>query len=185
MILLSTTVYSANRGYHWSRLPDGVSEATLDRLYHLAAEERGDFPDPASVERGVVAIGDNAAVFTIRSVPGWDSEGRASEYAAFALFKPAEAAAIDFARVLENSFFNQPSRNPPPVVLYNGDGGVPAPATAAGNLLCRQEYDGLDPRAAGPLLAAYHARCDRWRFRFNENGATMKVTCAAWKIAKP
>ena len=83
--MLATTTYSAFRGYSWSHMPPGTDEAELDLLRRLASEERGDFPDPTDISRGLVSDGRIAAVYSIRTVAGWDSEGRASEYAALAL----------------------------------------------------------------------------------------------------
>ena len=74
LAILATTTHSAFRGYAWSHLPPGINEAELDGLRRLASEERGDFPEPADISRGLVSDGRIAACYSIRTVTGWDSE---------------------------------------------------------------------------------------------------------------
>ena len=180
MIRLATTVYSAGRGYAWSWLPPGIDRRSLDELHALASATRGAFPDADRVDRGLVVRGGFAAAYDIRTVPAWDREGRASDYAAFALFAPAEAAAIDFSRLFEDDFFNRPSRRPPEEILYGGPCSAPEPLVAAGRLLCRRRFDGLAPAAAGALIAKYWRKSARWRFSLLSDG-TMCAECDPWQ----
>ena len=180
MVILSTAVYTAFRGYSWSRIPEGLTERLVDRLREMAAAKRGDFPNPETVDRGVVAIGPIAAAFTIRNVPGWDSAGRASEYSAFAFFKSAEADSFDFRRLLELPFFSSPTREVPSSVGYDGPAAESAPLTAAGQLVCHRHLDAIPSAQASDLLAKYFTKSNEWTFRANSDG-TMSVDCAEWK----
>lgn len=180
MTNLASAVYTAFRGYSWSRVPDGLTEGLMDRLRDLAAGKRGDFPDPDSVDRGVVAIGPVAAAFSIRCVPGWDSAGRASEYSAFVFFKSADAAAIDFSALLAHPFFASPTHDAPASIAYDGETAAVSPLPAAGQLLCRRHLDALPAAQCGDVLAKYFDKSEQWIFRTNNDGS-MSVDCAEWK----
>lgn len=180
MTRLATSVYSAFRGYSWSRIPEGMSERMMDRLREFAAKPRGDFPDPESSERGIVAFGPVAAAFSIRTVPAWDSAGRASEYSAFAFFKSADAKSMHFGRLLKLPFFFKPTRDVPSSVDYDGSPAEPSPLTAAGQLLCRRHLDSLPAAQCGDILSKYFDKSDQWIFRMSDDD-TMSVDCAEWK----
>lgn len=180
MSALATSVYSAFRGYSWSRIPDGLTERLLDRLRTLAAKERGEFPDPEAVDRGVVAIGPVAAAFSIRSVPGWDSSGRTSEYSAFAFFRSADAAAYDFGLLLRHPFFGVPSgHDTPETIFYEGAAATVSPLTAAGELVCRRRLAALPASQGGDILSKLFTRSNEWIFRSNPDD-TLVVTCSEW-----
>lgn len=179
-MLIATTVYTAFRGYAWTRIPVGLTEKLMDQLRALAAERRGEFPDPDIVERGVVATGPVAAAFTIRNVPGWDSNGRASEYSAFAFFKAADAAQIDFSKLFDHPFFTMPTREVAETLDRVCGPSEPAPITAAGQLVCRRHLDALPSSQCGDVLAKYFTKSNQWTFRMNDDG-TMSVDCAEWK----
>ena len=97
-LVIETAVYTAYRGYAWSRIPDAVGKERMDALYRMAAEIRGEFPPAEAVDTGVVSDGVFAAAFAIFTAPGWDVEGRSAEYAAFAFVPCAEAASVDFVQ---------------------------------------------------------------------------------------
>lgn len=180
MPVLATAVYSAFRGYSWSRIPSGLSELLMDSLRVLASETRGDFPDPDAVDTGVVAIGPVAAAFTIRHVPNWDSAGRASEYAAFAFFQASEANLLDFGELLAHPFFAAATREPVENLTYIGAPAQASPLTAAGQLLCRRHLDALPAAQGGDILSKYYSKSGRWTFR-TLPGGEMSVDCAEWK----
>ena len=177
---LATTTHSAFRGYAWSHLPSDISEAELDGLRRLASEGRGDFPEPTDIARGLVSDGRIAAVYSIRTVAGWDSEGRASEYAAFALMPIEDAGRIDLVALLTHPFFALPSHEPPTTIEYSGPQSATPPTDAAGRLLCRRKIDSFDPHAAGALLAAYGKSSAKWAVRLCDDG-TATVECGEWR----
>ena len=180
LAILATTTHSAFRGYAWSHLPPGINEAELDGLRRLASEERGDFPDPTDISRGLVSDGRIVAVYTIRTVAGWDSEGRASEYTALALMPIEDAGLIDLAALLSHPFFTTPSHEPPTTIGYLGPQSATPPTDAAGRLLCRHRIDGFDPSAACALLATYGKNSSKWAVRLCDDG-TATVECGEWR----
>ena len=178
--MLATTTYSAFRGYSWSHMPPSTDEAELDLLRRLASEERGDFPDPTDISRGLVSDGRIAAVYSIRTVAGWDSEGRASEYAALALMPVEDAGRIDLVALLSYHFFALPSHEPPTTIEYSGPQSATPPTDAAGRLLCRHKIDSFDPHAAGALLATYGKNSTKWVVRLCAD-ETATVECGEWR----
>ena len=179
-VTLATTTHSAFRGYAWSHLPPGMSEAELDGLRRLASEERGDFPEPTEISRGLVSDGRVAACYSIRTVAGWDSEGRASEYAAFAIMPIEDAGRIDLIDLLSLPFFALPSHEPPTSIEFSGPQSATPPTDAAGRLLCRHKIDTFDPRAAGALIATYGKNSAKWAVRLCDDG-TSTVECGEWR----
>ena len=179
-VTLATTTYSAFRGYAWSHTPPGMNEAELDGLRRLASEERGDFPEPTEISRGLVSDGQIAACYSIRTVAGWDSEGRASEYAAFAIMPLEDAGSIDLIALLSHPFFALPSHEPPTSIAYAGPQSATPPTDAAGRLLCRRRIDSFDPHAAGALLATYGKNSARWAVRLCDGGMAT-VECGEWR----
>ena len=180
LAILATTTHSAFRGYAWSHLPPGINEAELDGLRRLASEERGDFPEPTDIARGLVSDGRIVAVYTIRTVAGWDSEGRASEYTALALMPIEDAGLIDLAALLSHPFFTTPSHEPPTTIGYLGPQSATPPTDAAGRLLCRHRIDNFNPHAAGALLANYGKNSSKWAVRLGTSG-TATVECGEWR----
>ena len=177
--ILSATVYTAHRGYAWSTVPPGTDEDELAALVNLATD--GEEPQPdGTVRRGVVANGRHAAAFALRTLPDWDSEGRAAIFAAFVLFPCILADRIDAAELLADPFFDTVTRTPPNTVRYTA-GGSAAPATdAAGRLLSRNRIDGgFDPHAVGALLQRYARESPSWLFRLEKDGS-MSVKTAPW-----
>ena len=179
-VTLATTTYSAFRGYAWSHTPPGMNEAELDGRRRLASEERGDFPEPTDISRGLVSDGRIAAAYSIRTVAGWDSEGRASEYTAFALMPLEDAGSIDLIALLSHPFFALPSHEPLTSIAYAGPQSATPPTDAAGRLLCRRRIDSFDPHAAGALLATYGMNSAKWAVRLCDNG-TATVECGEWR----
>ena len=170
---IATTTYSAFHGYAWSHIPPGTDETVLDALRRLACDGRDDFSEPAAIARGLVSDGRIAAAYSIRTVAGWDSEGRASEYAAFAIMPLEDAGLIDLVALLSHPFFALPSHEPPTTIA------IP-PTDAAGRLLCRHILDRFDPHAAGALLAAYGKNSARWTVRLCDGG-NATVECGEWR----
>ncbi len=178
---LATAVYSAWRGYAWNRLPPGLDEARLDALYTLAASERGEFPDPDAVTAGVVADREVAAAFTIQTAPAWDDQGRDSEYGAFAFFRCREAAMIDIATLLAQSFFRCPARETPEYLTVPAVPAATPPLNAPGLLLTHNRLDGLNAHSVGALLAKYSIHSERWQFILT-NSDLANASCAPWMI---
>lgn len=183
-VSIETAVYTAYRGYSWSHVPASVGKERMDALYRMAAEVRGEFPSPEAVDVGVVSDGDFAAAFAISTAPGWDVEGRAAEYAAFAFVPCAGAASVDFSALLGDGFFRVPAREPARAIAYAGPAASRPAVDAPGRLLTRRRIDEFDLSSAGALLAAYGAKCGRWVFRLGRNSGAASATaeCGPWRI---
>lgn len=177
-LTLPTSVYTATRGYAWSAVPAGLAPADLEAFLVDATKDRPDFEDEAAAAAGVIVRRGVVAPFSVRRARRWDAEGRDADYAAFAFCSAPDAAAVDFAALLADPFFTVPSRTPPARLAYDGPAASAAPLPAAGRLLCRNRLDGLDPRAAGALIAAYAAKADFWTVRLA--GAVCTVTTSPW-----
>lgn len=168
-LTLPTSVYTATRGYAWSAVPAGLAPADLEAFLADATKDRPDFEDEAAASAGVIVRRSVVAPFSVRRARRWDAEGRDADYAAFAFCSAPDAA---------DPFFTAPSRTPPACLAYDGPAASAAPLPAAGRLLCRNRLDGLDPRAAGALIAAYAAKADFWTVRLA--GAVCTVTTSPW-----
>ena len=180
--VIETAVYTAYRGYAWSRISEAVGKERMDALYRMAAEARGEFPSPDSVDVGVVADGSYAAAFAIFTAPGWDVEGRAAEYAALAFIPCAEAASVDFAALLGDAFFRVPAREPSASIAYAGPAASRPPMDAPGRLLSGRKIADFDLASAGALLAAYGMRSERWIFRRDRKSGAVTAESGPWRI---
>jgi len=176
---LSSAIYTAYRGYAWSNEVDGVSKGALDRLYRFISEARGAFPDPLTVEVGLVSDGKTVGAFTIQNVDKWDSEGRACDYAPFVFFPVGQASGIDFIDLLNNDFFWTPSRKPQNAFEYVGGPSEKVVPMSVRSLLTTHQCLLANPRCIGDLLARYGARSARWVCRMRE-GNVMTVECDRW-----
>jgi len=177
---LPVSVYTANRGYSWSNATEAIPASRLDRLYRYISAVRGDFPDPLSVEVGVVSDGKIVAAFTIQNVARWDSEQRSSDYAAFAFFTLEQAKDVDFVELLNNDFFWTPTRKPPTTLVYSGVPSEPAPSLDVRSLAA----DGVcllrNPRTAGSFFARYGARSSHWVGLLKAENI-LRIQCSGWK----
>jgi len=182
-IEIPAATYSAFRGYAWSHIPVAAPEDALDRLLRLAEEARAALPNAPGAVRGCVSDGRLVAPFALFTAPGWDCEGRDSDYAALAVLTVASARLVDFVALLADPFFSVPTRNPPEKLAYAGPASSAPPVDAAGRLLCRGRLDDFDPRAAGALLSAYGRRADRWQVVLSPEGGAC-VSCGPWRHAE-
>ena len=179
---IETAVYTAYRGYAWSRIPAAVGKERMDALYRMAAEVRGEFPSADAVDVGVVSDGAFAAAFSIFTAPGWDVEGRSAEYAAFAFVPCAESASVDFAALLGDGFFRVPSHEPPQTIAYSGLGASRLAVDVPGRLLSGRKIAGFDLASVGVLLASYGARSGRWIFRRDQGTGAATAESGPWRI---
>lgn len=181
-IEIETAVYTAFRGYSWSRIPGSVGKDRMDMLYGMAAETRGEFPSPEAVDVGVVSDGVFAAAFSIFTAPDWDVEGRSAEYAAFAFVPCADAASVDFAALLRDAFFRVPTHEPPLSISYSGPVSSQPPVDAPGRLLSGRKISDFSLAASGSLLAKYGHRSGRWVFRIGGDCGVSTAESGPWRI---
>jgi len=174
-----SAVYTAYKGYAWSNVPMGMSLAELDALSRTISDARGDFPDPLSVDTGLVSNGRIAAAFTMQNVESWDVNGRAADYAAFVFIPVPMARIVDFVNLISNDFFWTPSHTPPTAVDYSGPAADSLPTESVGALLRENRCHLPNPRALGSLMTAYGARSSRWVCLMQPDGSA-SVECDPW-----
>lgn len=179
MTTLPTAVYTANRGYAWSRIPDGIGQRVLDEFLETAMSTVPEFTSSGHVSYGVVSNGSVAAFFAIREIAGWDSVGRAAQYAAFAFAKCDACASIDAAKLFSHPFFREPKHMPDDSIAYSGDPSVEPPLASIGRLLCHNRLEDLETAAIGATLCVYGAKSPRWLFRVDGEAATVET--APWR----
>jgi len=155
---LVTSIYSANRGYAWSNIPEGLSNERMMSFCRAISALRGDFADPVSVEVGLVSDGELAAAFTLQNVEHWDAAGRSSDYFAFAFFPVADARLIDFVSLINSDFFWTPTHEPVTTLTYEGPASNACPEDVVRDLQLKRRLILQDPRVAGGLLAAFRGR---------------------------
>jgi len=177
---LVLTTYSAFKGYSWSSVPPGISPWKLNQFYRLITAAQGNFRNARVFDAGVVSDGKTVAVFTRRNIEGWDSENRASDYAALAFFPVNEAAAVDLVELLQDDFFQTPTRQPPATLEYTGPASATMPPSAEASLRERGEYLLCNPRATGDLIARLGNRSPRWICLFKTDNI-LKIECNNWK----
>jgi len=182
-VKLPAAVYTAYKGYAWSQIPTGIEPSELEALLRLVSNARGDFPDPLSVDSGIVSNGRVAAVFTWQNVAGWDSNGRAADYGAFIFFPVGLSRLFNFVSLISQDFFWTPSHTPPAAVDYAGPAATEPPADALDALRAGRPCHLADPAAVGTLLTAHGAKSSRWTCLMQSDGR-MLVTCDKWKSQK-
>ena len=183
-IVLNAAVYTANRGYAWSNVPEGTTTGELEELLALATSLRPEFPTEADVACGAVASARLTAVFSLRTVPAWDAEGRAADYAAFVLVDREIADKVDFGVLLGHRFFAVPLKTPPPFVMYDGPDAQVPPLDAAGRLLSHNRLANFPLAQAGALLAEHGTKSAQWSFRADPATGCAEVRTAPWRAAR-
>jgi len=180
---LETTTYSASNGYTWSSIPCSMSIRKLNQFYRMISSARGAFPDPRITEIGLVSDGTVAACFTIQNIEGWDSEKRASDYAAFAFFRADEAQQIDFLHLVSNEFFWSPTHTPPTTMEYDGPVSAIAPKSAFRHLQVTRKYLLRNPRCIGAILQELREHSTRWVCLMKTENI-LKIECNNWTKSK-
>lgn len=181
--MLRTTVYTADRGYSWSNVPEGVTTADLEKLLALVTGLRPEFPSETDVTQGAVSDGRLIAVFSVRTVAKWDFEGRSADYVAIALVDREQSANVDFKVLLENRFFKEPVKRPPPFMMYEGPDSQHPAVAVPGRLLSRNQVDDLPFSAAGSLMASYVDKSSQWTISLDPTSGLAEVKTAPWNLA--
>jgi len=178
-IPLVATTYSANRGYAWSNIPECIPLQKLNDICRIISSLRGDFPDPMSIDVGIVSDGSLAAAFTLQNVAKWDSAGRDSDYFALAFFPVQLARRIDFVSLISTDFFWTPSKTPSSTVNYEGPSATSYPTDIATTLLSSCQATLTDPHAIGSVLSDFGPKSNQWVCQLCE-GTRFKIKCNPW-----
>lgn len=180
---LPTAVYTANRGYAWSNVPEGISTAKLNEFCRMISSGLGEFGECQQIESGLVSDGKIAAAFTKQRVERWDAEGRSADYVALALFPIERSGDIDVLELLNHDFFWTPERTPRASVEYVGPAAEKPPVLALIQLLRESRCTLESPRSLGAILANCGDRSAWWKCRTTPEGK-MDVTCCGLDTGK-
>jgi len=178
-IPLTVSTYSADHGYAWSNVPTHIPVQKMNALCREISILRGDFPDPMSIEVGLVSDGSLAVAFTLQNVANWDSAGRDSDYFALAFFPVSLARRIDFVSLISTDFFWTPSKTPPASIGYTGPWATEYPNDVARRLQSEFRATLDDPHALGSVLTDFGPKSDKWTCRLHD-GNSVDIKCHPW-----
>ena len=169
-IVIAFSVYTANNGYDWSNIPNGLNREWLDSFYQKAVAFKPDFMVPGDVVKGVFSKDRIVAAFRIQIVKHWDCFGRNADYCAFAFVgaKEPKLTRIDFDALLEQTEFTEPTHTPPASVCYAGEFSKDVNSDDSKLSLKRlyngEELNDFDFEKIGALISGYGDKCDEWLF---------------------
>ena len=169
-IVIAFSVYTANNGYDWSNIPNGLNREWLDSFYQKAVAFKPDFMVPGDVVKGVFSKDRIVAAFRIQIVKHWDCFGRNADYCAFAFVgaKEPKLTRIDFDALLEQHEFTEPTHTPPASVCYTGgfskDVNSDDSKVAIKRLYNGEELKDFDFAKIGALILNYWDKCDELLF---------------------
>lgn len=89
------SVFTANHGYKWSTLPEGMSETQLARYGSVITSVYPEGMGAGDYVQGVIYDGNIVALFSAIRAANWDSANRAARYYAVA-FIPRERIGLRF-----------------------------------------------------------------------------------------
>jgi len=118
---IPVAVFTAKRGYDWTRLPNFVTLEEVERIYEEVGALKSDFPGDLSlgdVFKGVILKPNFAFAFRLQIVEKWDQAKRDANYCAAAFVPLEHLADIDFDRLLDMDYFTVPSRTPDDTLRY-------------------------------------------------------------------
>ena len=169
-IVIAFSVYTANNGYDWSNIPNGLNREWLDSFYQKAVAFKPDFMVPGDVVKGVFSKDRIVAAFRIQIVKHWDCFGRNADYCAFAFVgaKEPKLTRIDFDALLEQHEFTEPTHTPPASVCYTGGFSKHVNSddsrVAIKRLYNGEELKDFDFAKIGALILNYWDKCDELLF---------------------
>lgn len=119
---IPVAVFTAHRGYDWSKLPDFVSRDEADSLFEKVMSVKttycdGLLPYGNSFE-GVLYEGKYAFVFRLMTSEKWDQAKRDSNYCACAFIPHEILKEVDIERFLKMEYFLMTSYNPASFLNY-------------------------------------------------------------------
>lgn len=167
---IPVAVFTAKRGYDWTRLPSFTTLEEVERIYEEVGALKADFQGDLSlgdVFKGVILKPNFAFAFRLQIVEKWDQAKRDANYCAAAFVPLEHLADVDFDRLLDMDYFSVPSRSPDDTLRYvDEDYTEPEPHTwepvlqnfIDGNL---QDFSWC---LIGPMLARYRAGNSMWVF---------------------
>jgi len=121
-------IYTADHGLAWTYPRSEISFAEID----ACRKAFGPLPDFDAGAKGYAAVwasGQRVFVMRCQSVAAWDFRGRSATYLAVTWFPRAEAATIDFEKLIASPSLSTPTKNPPS--FFSCDATVASAASVA------------------------------------------------------
>ena len=119
---IPVAVFTAHRGYDWSKLPDFVSRDEADSLFEKVMSVKTTYCDDllpyGDSFKGVLYEGKYAFAFRLMTAEKWDQAKRDSNYCACAFIPHDMLKDVDFERLLDMVFFRTTTHAPDSLLNY-------------------------------------------------------------------
>lgn len=169
-VKIPVAVFTAKRGYDWTKLPKFVSQDEADRLYEEVGILKAGFLSDLSVGdvfKGVIFKSEYAFAFRLQIVEKWDQANRDANYCAAAFIPLENLSDIDLGRLLDMDYFTVPNKAPGDALHYiDEDYSEPDESTwipILQNLIDGKSED-FSWSLIGPMLAKCHDANAMWAF---------------------
>lgn len=169
-VKIPVAVFTAKRGYDWTKLPKFVSQDEADRLYEEVGILKAGFQSDLSVGdvfKGVIFKSEYAFAFRLQIVEKWDQANRDANYCAAAFIPLENLSDIDLGRLLDMDYFTVPNKAPGDVLHYI-DEDYSEPDESTWKPILQNLRDGKSEdfswSLVGPMLAKCHDANAMWAF---------------------
>lgn len=168
---IPVAVFTAHRGYDWSKLPDFVSRDEADSLFEKVMSVKTTHCDGLLLYgdsfEGVLYEGKYAFVFRLMTAEKWDQAKRDSKYCACAFIPYDMLKDVDFERLLDMVFFRTTTHTPDSLLNYY-DEDFHCPTTdELSSTVCNFKIGDIrdfDWRLVGPILFNFGYKNSKWFF---------------------
>ena len=165
------SVFTANHGYKWSTLPEGMSETQLARYGSVITSVYPEGMGAGDYVQGVIYDGNIVALFSAIRAANWDSANRAARYYAVAFIPREDWSKVHFKHFLEkDAFFSVPNRTPPEEIAYSGPESSVVEESVVASFQKGACPKNIDFSCLGDFLSKYNQLGLNWRF-FRSNVA--------------
>lgn len=183
-IQIPVAVFTAYRGYDWSKLPDFVSRDEADSLFEKIMSVKTNYCDDFlpydDAFKGVLYEGKYAFAFRLMTAERWDQAKRDSYYCACAFIPQDKLMDVDFERLLDMDYFKTPTHTPDCLLEYSDEDFL-CPSTDECSLMVwnfklgdKKEFDW---RFVGPILSDFGYANNKWFFaRISSRGESKVIT---------
>lgn len=170
-VQIPVAVFTAHRGYDWSKLPDFVSRDEADSLFEKVMSVKTTYCDDllpyGDSFKGVLYEGKYAFAFRLRTAEKWDQAKRDSNYCACAFIPHDMLKDVDFERLLDMVFFRTTTHAPDSLLNYY-DEDFHCPTTDEwSSTVCNFKIGDIrdfDWRLVGPILFDFGDANSKWFF---------------------
>ncbi len=120
---IPVAVFTAHRGYDWSKLPDFISRDEADSLFEKIMSVKtvyceGELPVGDAFKGVLYTDGMYAFAFRLMTAEKWDQAKRNANYCACAFVSRDKFKEVDFERLLDMDYFKNPIANPAATLDY-------------------------------------------------------------------